>query len=1003
MFTFDVNSTNNDARLILENDTDTFFNHPDDNQLGFTVGNTETIRITPGKVGLGIINPSSPLHIVDSSDASIRIFDNTGVTGDLSSSGWKFRALAGNASINANGLQISHGTNERINITSTGQVLIGIDNAVDSEVDLQIHSATSGNGPILNLTNDTGDCRIFFGQDDNTSSANAAGQIRYNVQDDILAFYTNLGERLRIASSGQIGLAGANYGSSGQVLTSQGASSSPQWVTPIANTNTTYDLITSSSGGNVQLLLDASTGDDDPILITAGTNVSFSGISATGFTINTVDTNTTYDLGTADGDNTSEEKIQLSGSDSTTDSVILAVSTGLSIQRDSSTNKITLTNTDTGSGSNTFIGLTDTPSSFTAGKTLKVNGAGNAIIFDDDNNTTYLISAVDGDSSDEEKIRLTASNPTSTSDVILEAGTGLSIARSGDKITFTNTAPDTNTTYDLLAVQTGGNDDDPAIRLDPSSGSNDDIQIVGGTNVTVTRNSSNKITISSTDTNTDTNTTYSISCVNGVNSDEERIRLTGTNPSSTDDITLEAGTGLSISRSGDKITFTNTDTGSGTGDTTYSISCVNGVNTDEERIRLTDSDGTTDDVTLEAGTGLSIARSGDKITFTNTDTGSGANTDNYANSLSFSGGTLTLGRTGTLSNLTASIPLSGITGDFTDLDDTPSDYTGDANKLVAVNNGNGTNGTGLTFVNASSVGTDTNTTYSISCVNGINSDEERIRLTAGGSGSGTDDITLEAGTGLSISRDGDKITFTNSDTGSGANTTYSLSVPSGTTKIRLDPSDASGNDDVEIAGGSNVTVTRNNGNKLTISSTNTNTTYTAGSDYGMTLSGTEFRLKSDRRRNSSTVDIRTGNTHDYTFYDASHGIRWYTSGSEEMRLENDGDLHVDGDIIAYSTTVSDIRLKKDLQIIQNPLDIINEINGYTFTYKKDDKKSAGVVAQEVEKVFPQAVIEKGLPFSSKDEENPDNYKTVEYDQIVGLLVQAVKELTDKVKKLEGES
>ena len=83
------------------------------------------------------------------------------------------------------------------------------------------------------------------------------------------------------------------------------------------------------------------------------------------------------------------------------------------------------------------------------------------------------------------------------------------------------------------------------------------------------------------------------------------------------------------------------------------------------------------------------------------------------------------------------------------------------------------------------------------------------------------------------------------------------------------------------------------------------------------------------------------------------------------------------------------------------MNIINEINGYTFTYKKDDKKSAGVVAQEVEKVFPQAVSEKGLPFSSEDEENPDNYKTVEYDQIVGLLVQAVKELTDKVKKLEG--
>ena len=140
----------------------------------------------------------------------------------------------------------------------------------------------------------------------------------------------------------------------------------------------------------------------------------------------------------------------------------------------------------------------------------------------------------------------------------------------------------------------------------------------------------------------------------------------------------------------------------------------------------------------------------------------------------------------------------------------------------------------------------------------------------------------------------------------------------------------------------------------------------------------------------------SGNTHDYLHYDASHGIRFYTSGNEEMRLEDDGDLHVDGNITAYSTTVSDLRLKKDVEVIKNPLEILDSLNGYTFTYKKDNKKSAGIVAQEVEKVFPQAVLEKSLPYSSEDQENPDVYKTVEYDQIVGLLVQAVKELKAEV-------
>ena len=45
MFTFDVNTTNGDARIILENDTDTYFNHPAGNQLGFTAGNQEVMRI----------------------------------------------------------------------------------------------------------------------------------------------------------------------------------------------------------------------------------------------------------------------------------------------------------------------------------------------------------------------------------------------------------------------------------------------------------------------------------------------------------------------------------------------------------------------------------------------------------------------------------------------------------------------------------------------------------------------------------------------------------------------------------------------------------------------------------------------------------------------------------------------------------------------------------------------------------------------------------------------
>ena len=69
-----------------------------------------------------------------------------------------------------------------------------------------------------------------------------------------------------------------------------------------------------------------------------------------------------------------------------------------------------------------------------------------------DTNTTYTVSCVDGDNADEEKIRLTDSSGTND-DIVLEAGTGLSIARSGDKITFTNTVTDTDTVLTTEQVQ----------------------------------------------------------------------------------------------------------------------------------------------------------------------------------------------------------------------------------------------------------------------------------------------------------------------------------------------------------------------------------------------------------------------------------------------------------------------------------------------------------------------------------------------------------------------
>ena len=132
---------------------------------------------------------------------------------------------------------------------------------------------------------------------------------------------------------------------------------------------------------------------------------------------------------------------------------------------------------------------------------------------------------------------------------------------------------------------------------------------------------------------------------------------------------------------------------------------------------------------------------------------------------------------------------------------------------------------------------------------------------------------------------------------------------------------------------------------------------------------------------------------DYIVYTTDSQLDVYVNGNNEFRFEADGDFHADGNVIAYSTTVaSDIALKSDIEVIPNALDKIDLIQGYTFN--KLGKKSAGIIAQELEKVLPEAIYETELPLQKNDGKK---YKTVEYDAIHGLLIQAIKELKDEIR------
>ena len=101
------------------------------------------------------------------------------------------------------------------------------------------------------------------------------------------------------------------------------------------------------------------------------------------------------------------------------------------------------------------------------------------------------------------------------------------------------------------------------------------------------------------------------------------------------------------------------------------------------------------------------------------------------------------------------------------------------------------------------------------------------------------------------------------DTDTNTNTTYTTSIPTSTTKIRLTGSDSS-TDDIEIAGGTNVTVTRNSASKMTIAATDTNTTYTAG--HGLQLSGTEFQWNYGIETTTVTGSINSVSTTSGRYY-----------------------------------------------------------------------------------------------------------------------------------------
>ena len=128
------------------------------------------------------------------------------------------------------------------------------------------------------------------------------------------------------------------------------------------------------------------------------------------------------------------------------------------------------------------------------------------------------------------------------------------------------------------------------------------------------------------------------------------------------------------------------------------------------------------------------------------------------------------------------------------------------------------------------------------------------------------------------------------------------------------------------------------------------------------------------------------------WYSQSYGGGWFMQDTTYVRCYNNKTVYTGGAFLAGGnvTAYSDIRRKKDLLKIDNALDKVVQLTGYTYTNKKDNKRYTGLIAQDVEKVLPEAVATEN-----------DGHLSLAYGNMMGLLVEAVKELTRKNEILEA--
>ena len=130
----------------------------------------------------------------------------------------------------------------------------------------------------------------------------------------------------------------------------------------------------------------------------------------------------------------------------------------------------------------------------------------------------------------------------------------------------------------------------------------------------------------------------------------------------------------------------------------------------------------------------------------------------------------------------------------------------------------------------------------------------------------------------------------------------------------------------------------------------------------------------------------------HTYLDSAANTYIQSGSTNKFTFASNGDFTATGNVGAYS----DMALKEDIYQIENALEKVNKLRGVHFTRKSNNSKEIGVVANEVEKVVPELVDE-------HEDEELGKIKTMKYANTVGLLIEAVKDLSKQVEELKNGS